>query len=590
VTDAELRLLLLEDEEGRLPPERRRALEAALADPAARRTLVEHYAVSAALRVHLGAMRANEERLGPAFTAGAGAAARRPRRVARLAGAAIVAGALAVAIVALVRPPREEAQAPPRPARAWSAVTVRGTVDGPGAPPGARAGSVDALAAGAVLTVSRDGLAVLSHGRTRVQLAGGARARIGATTGQGAQVVLEVGSLSATVPPGEAPLVVEAPHAQTSLAAGALSVRVRARSTLVAVVTGEARVQTPVAARTLAAGEAVVADGRGLNSGLPEETRAALALSTTADQAEAETAGVRTLALLRRPPAALIKRVRGNTPDAAGAVLGNEREWLNPEPQIFGVRLILSGLVLRDHAAISDGLRAAEATFARQRPEGGFDDGDPVRLAKLLAELGYGLLTLLETPEGQAHAERAQALLPAFRRAADHLAQPGQLAELRGRGQAFQAHLFTGAEVFAYAGELLGDEAMAALGAEFYDRALSHARPDGSLAMRDGTDSVYQGIMLHMLGRRLTRHPDERGAAVLGRGGRWLRGRITSDGRLDAAGNTEICAGGKTRCDNTDWSALAWALVFHGAAHDDPSAFTDAERLLQRRRLRLPAR
>jgi hypothetical protein len=64
-----------------------------------------------------------------------------------------------------------------------------------------------------------------------------------------------------------------------------------------------------------------------------------------------------------------------------------------------------------------------------------------------------------------------------------------------------------------------------------------------------------------------------------------LRGRLAADGSLDVTGNTEVCGEGTPRCQPVDWSCIGWALVYHGALHGDATAFTEAQRVLARRRV-----
>jgi hypothetical protein len=541
--------------------------------------------------------------------AGAFAPRRRRAWIAARAGA-LALGAIAALLVARGgrEPPRREpAIALPTAGRPPAVAGGRArTTAAPAAAPIARttieavAGAVAVVAEGATAPArpgralaAGEGLAVAGDGGHATVRVAGARLDLGAGSTVGPLGALRAEAAGAAPglvlpvtqgrvhvdfgPQAPAPLALV-----TALGEARLEAPARAR---VDVDSGQTRVEVFEGAAALSS----YADGRKLELGAGALATLAIDRAPLIERLEPPApvaftlqASPREVPVLRRIPASLLSQLRGWAIRKNGLVVGgNEEGFTCAGSQRSGLGRVVVGAVMESRALVDEGWGVIDTTMRFQAADGSFLDR-PVCDADWLADLAHALVVLLESGLERPYRRQIKALLPRLALTAHYLAQPAVRDQVTGTDGRTSRRLLSQSVGFTFAGVLLGDPGLAALGAEYLERALQLQRKDGSFVINDGFDSILQAVNLEHLSWLALRLPRAEAAARLG--AEWLLGRITPAGEWDLRGNTATFGARCARdCVGPDWMRLGWALAYHAAAAD-PALFERALRMLGRHR------
>jgi hypothetical protein len=278
-----------------------------------------------------------------------------------------------------------------------------------------------------------------------------------------------------------------------------------------------------------------------------------------------------------------VTRQRAWKPDGSGLYLENREAWRCSASQRYGLDTLIAAAVLGRADWLAEAWPSVEATFAHQRPDGGFGDA-PVCAAVYLGQLAVALDTLAQSPLGKETAARVTALHPALRRAADWLARPKVLAALREEKPSTPTPDFAGAAALASFAVRLEDPTLLAAAVELADSGLSTQRADGAFIHQGGPDSAYQTFRTLQLHWLLSTLPLPRYEAAARAAGDWLRTRILPDGSLDLTGNSynKPCDPAAPACKPPHFRSpdLRLVLLVH-AARFDPSARPLADRVYE---------
>ena len=284
--------------------------------------------------------------------------------------------------------------------------------------------------------------------------------------------------------------------------------------------------------------------------------------------------------LLKKIPDEFITRVGGALPDRHGFVAHN-RDGFKGSAFQRGATLTLALAAARgDRKHAEDCWRAVEATFAQQQEAGHFGD-PPTSVAFWLCELCRSLLVVQESPLAGDFQARIAQLLPKIRKAADWLTTQ-QAALVKADGDT-PNRLFFSAEAFGFAGILLQDEKLTAVGKDFLARGMKLFRDeDGVFLEHGGGDSSYQAVNLLRLQEIVIHFPDSKLEAAIHQGMKWELTRIAADGTVSTEGNTRVHPGGEKFMGaekQVNVGEVLLALLYYHLRTGDADALTAAQRI-----------
>ena len=284
--------------------------------------------------------------------------------------------------------------------------------------------------------------------------------------------------------------------------------------------------------------------------------------------------------LLKKIPEEFLTHVGGAVPGQNGLV-GHNRDGFKASAFQRGATLTLALAAARgDRKRAGDCWRAVDATFAQQKEKGDFGD-PPTSVAFWLCELCRSLLVMQQSPLAGDYQTRIAGLLPKIRQAADWLA--GQQAVLIRADGDTPNRLFFSAEAFGFAGILLQDGKLTAIGKEFLARGLKLFREeDGVFLEHGGGDSSYQAVNLLRLQEIAIHFPDPKLEAAIRQGMKWELTRIAADGTVSTASNTRVHPGGEKFMGaekQVNVGELTLALLYYHLRTGDAEALAAARRI-----------
>jgi hypothetical protein len=162
-----------------------------------------------------------------------------------------------------------------------------------------------------------------------------------------------------------------------------------------------------------------------------------------------------------------------------------------------------------------------------------------------LAKLCHALMILQASDLGPAFESRIQALLPKIDLSAQWLADGADVLAY-GDSDAANRLLFH-ACAFGFAGRLLDDVELVALGQQFALQALEAQREDGVFLELGGHDSSYQGVSLLQFQQYAIHFPRPAYNTAIQLGAAWEVTRVLPSGEIDCTGNT------RTGLGQEDW-------------------------------------
>lgn len=300
--------------------------------------------------------------------------------------------------------------------------------------------------------------------------------------------------------------------------------------------------------------------------------------------------------ILRAIPAERLRALMGDVPDAQGFIGTNHRagHWLEAGTQRGSGRAVIVGVVTDDLAYADNAWRGIEATFARQRADGGFEANDrpngtsakpfPAAIQTaffFMQELGRAILVIRESPhEAHFHARIAE-LEPKMRRAMAFITS-GYDTIISGSSKAVN-RIFIAAKAFGLCGLALHDETLVATSRRLVAHGLTLRDPDGVFIEHGGRDSSYNVVSI-LFGQVLALHlslPELESA--LPAAVAWELTRIGPDGEVDVTGNTRTGVGlepsyfGEPKTVN--YGEVVQALTLYGLIHHDDACLAAAERV-----------
>jgi hypothetical protein len=262
-------------------------------------------------------------------------------------------------------------------------------------------------------------------------------------------------------------------------------------------------------------------------------------------------------------------------------MVGHNRAGFKASAFQRGATLTLAIAAARgDRQRAEDCWRAVDTTFTHQKEAGHF--GDPATsVAFWLCELCRALLVVQESQLAGAYQDRIVGLLPKIGKAANWLA--GQQATLIKADGDTPNRLFFSAEAFGFAGILLKDEKLIAIGKDFLVRGMKLFREeDGVFLEHGGGDSSYQAVNLLRLQEILLHFPDLKLDAAICKGMKWELARIAPDGTIRTEGNTRVRPGGEKFMGaekQVNVGEVTLALLYFHLRTSDADALIAAQRI-----------
>ncbi|MFN8003542.1 MAG: hypothetical protein U0X75_21290 [Acidobacteriota bacterium] len=300
--------------------------------------------------------------------------------------------------------------------------------------------------------------------------------------------------------------------------------------------------------------------------------------------------------LLRRVPKERLRALIGESkPDAQGFVGTNQRagQWLEAGTQRGSCRVVIYGVVTGDLAAADDAWRGIEATFARQREDGGFEAnvrpngtsakplGAAVETAYFfLQELGRAILVIRQSPHEKHFHDRIVAVEPKMRRAIAFVAA-GYDTIIKNSSHAVN-RIFIAAKAFGLCGLALKDEQLIATSRKLVAHGLTRRDKDGIFIENGGRDSSYNAASI-LFGQTLALHlPIPEFEAALPKAVAWQITRVRENGEVDVTDNTRTGVGKEPSYfgepKRVNYGEVVQALTMYGLLHNDKSALAAAER------------
>lgn len=300
--------------------------------------------------------------------------------------------------------------------------------------------------------------------------------------------------------------------------------------------------------------------------------------------------------LLRRIPKERLRALIGESlPDEKGFIGTNHRagQWIEAGTQRGTCRVVIYGVVTGDLAAADDAWRGIEATFARQREDGGFEAnvrpngtsakplGAAVETAYFfLQELSRAILVIRQSPHEKHFHDRIVAVEPKMRRAIAFVAA-GYDTIIKNSSHAVN-RIFIAAKAFGLCGLALKDEQLIATSRKLVAHGLTRRDKDGIFIENGGRDSSYNAASI-LFGQTLALHlPIPEFEAALPKAVAWQITRVRENGEVDVTDNTRTGVGKEPSYfgepKRVNYGEVVQALTMYGLLHNDKSALAAAER------------
>lgn len=300
--------------------------------------------------------------------------------------------------------------------------------------------------------------------------------------------------------------------------------------------------------------------------------------------------------LLRRIPKERLRALIGESkPDAQGFIGTNHRagQWIEAGTQRGTCRVVIYGVVTGDLAAADDAWRGIDATFARQREDGGFEAnvrpngtsakplGAAVETAYFfLQELGRAILVIRQSPHEKHFHDRIVAVEPKMRRAIAFVAA-GYDTIIKNSSHAVN-RIFIAAKAFGLCGLALKDEQLIATSRKLVAHGLTRRDKDGIFIENGGRDSSYNAASI-LFGQTLALHlPIPEFEAALPKAVAWQITRVRENGEVDVTDNTRTGVGKEPSYfgepKRVNYGEVVQALTMYGLVRNDKSALAAAER------------
>lgn len=321
---------------------------------------------------------------------------------------------------------------------------------------------------------------------------------------------------------------------------------------------------------------------------------AVVAVTSLADNAPHKS--VTEYELLRRIPKERLRALIGESlPDEKGFIGTNHRagQWIEAGTQRGTCRVVIYGVVTGDLAAADDAWRGIDATFARQREDGGFEAnvrpngtsakplGAAVETAYFfLQELGRAILVIRQSPHEKHFHDRIVAVEPKMRRAIAFVAA-GYDTIIKNSSHAVN-RIFIAAKAFGLCGLALKDEQLIATSRKLVAHGLTRRDKDGIFIENGGRDSSYNAASI-LFGQTLALHlPIPEFEAALPKAVAWQITRVRENGEVDVTDNTRTGVGKEPSYfgepKRVNYGEVVQALTMYGLLHNDKSALAAAER------------
>lgn len=300
--------------------------------------------------------------------------------------------------------------------------------------------------------------------------------------------------------------------------------------------------------------------------------------------------------LLRRIPKERLRALIGESlPDEKGFIGTNHRagQWIEAGTQRGTCRVVIYGVVTGDLAAADDAWRGIEATFARQREDGGFEAnvrpngtsakplGAAVETAYFfLQELSRAILVIRQSPHEKHFHDRIVAVEPKMRRAIAFVTA-GYDTIIKNSSHAVN-RIFIAAKAFGLCGLALKDEQLIATSRKLVAHGLTRRDKDGIFIENGGRDSSYNAASI-LFGQTLALHlPIPEFEAALPKAVAWQITRVRENGEVDVTDNTRTGVGKEPSYfgepKRVNYGEVVQALTMYGLLHNDKSALAAAER------------
>lgn len=304
--------------------------------------------------------------------------------------------------------------------------------------------------------------------------------------------------------------------------------------------------------------------------------------------------------MLRALPPGLMPSLLVSEPDDGGLIGYHKRQgqWHQAGMQRGGARHLLGGVLAGDVARMERGWLSVDATFARQREDGGFlvvqkpYDRAPLSFDQevettyfYLQVLAHALLVLQDSPHAERFRDRVEALKPKIRRAADFV-MSGRAGIVPSVGHTAN-RLLIAAKALALCGVLLQEDSYQAEARRLVDVALRLRDADGVFIERGGRDSSYNAVAILMAQVIALYLPDPKIDRAMREAMAWQLTRITPDGEVLIAGNTRTGTGRETSrgegIKKVNTREVAVALLYHGLMYDNAEALQLGQAVAARR-------
>ena len=304
--------------------------------------------------------------------------------------------------------------------------------------------------------------------------------------------------------------------------------------------------------------------------------------------------------MLQSLPPGLMPSLLVSEPDENGLV-GYQKaqgQWYQAGMQRGGARHLLGGVLAGDVDRMERGWLSIEATFARQREDGGFlvvrkpYDKAPLSFDQqvettffYLQALSHALLVLQESPYAGRFHDRIEALKPKIRRAADFV-MSGREGIVPAVGHTAN-RLLIAAKALGLCGVLLDEQAYKAEARKLVATALRLRDAEGVFVEKNGRDSSYNAVAI-LMGQVISLYlPDPRIDDAMRTAMVWQLTRITPDGEVLVKGNTRTGTGKELSRGKGDKKVntreVAVALLYHGLMYGNAEALRLGKAVAARR-------
>jgi hypothetical protein len=250
----------------------------------------------------------------------------------------------------------------------------------------------------------------------------------------------------------------------------------------------------------------------------------------------------------------ILKREEADEKGLVGRNKGND-DWMVVGDQA-GLGLLLSvAIAANDHPDAERAFVGIEKTFGMMNGDGTF----PMKLgngkgSNAGAQASSNTFFLSQTVpalaqaaqwDPQTYRSRVDALKNSIRRAAEF--SMAHRSDLLRRDDEAPNRLALNANAFAQTGKILGDRGFLDGAKQFVDATISRQREDGAFIEAGGPDSSYQATSLFALGQAYVASPSPELKTALQKGLDWYLGRFSTDGIIDASGNSRTAHGATSR-------------------------------------------